>query len=150
MNYKIFITFICALLVSNAHAFPNKSSSKTHAPNIKFTPGLLCSTKDPDFSNFDYPERVARCNRNIGDAEKAKVAANYGNIPRSKWLNYEFDHLLPVCAGGSNNAENLWPQPLAEAHKKDILEVDICLAMKAGTLKQADAIKKIHAWFKSN
>lgn len=116
-------------------------------PVLKFTPGVLCSQSDRDFSEIVYPEKISRCQRNIGDEEKTAVAANYGNIPRSEWNNYEFDHLFPVCAGGSNSPENLWPQPLTEAKKKDILEVDICLAMKAGTLKQSEAVKKIQDWF---
>ena len=134
------------VFLSIAQAAPVKAG-KVQSPQFKITPGLLCSKADPDFSFLDYPEKIARCARNIGDAEKTKVAATYGNIPRASWVNYEFDHLLPVCAGGSNSADNLWPQPIIEAHKKDILEVDICLAMKAGTLKQVDAVKKIYNWF---
>lgn len=142
----IIIIFAVLGLLTTIQAAPVKSTH-VQSPNFKITPGLLCSKSDPDFSILDYPEKIARCARNIGEAEKSKVAATYGNIPRASWGNYEFDHLLPVCAGGSNSADNLWPQHIVEAHKKDVLEVDICLAMKAGTLKQADAVKKIYNWF---
>ena len=116
-------------------------------PDSVLTPGVACSEQDPDFKGFDYPSHVARCNRNISIQEKQRVAAKYGDIPQSEWSNYEFDHLLPLCAGGSNSDQNLWPQPIEEAHIKDTLEVQICTAMKAGTMTQDEAFKKVHDWF---
>ena len=147
MKKAIFYTILTVALPTFAAAVHSNSVS-VHSPNFKNTPGLPCSTADKDFSGLDYPEQIARCNRNILDSEKAAVSAIYGNIPKSDWPQYEFDHLLPICAGGSNNSDNLWPQPIAEAKKKDVLEVDICLAMKAGALKQSDAVQKIYDWFK--
>jgi hypothetical protein len=119
------------------------------APNVSQTPGLLCTPQDPNYQKLDYAESIARCQRNVGLDEKIKIATAYGNIPQSEWPNYEFDHLIPLCAGGSDDITNLWPQPIAEAHKKDVLENDICLSMRAGTLKQAEAILKVHNWFNS-
>lgn len=145
---KIIFSFIYIISISALASSMHAKVISVHTPDFKQTPGILCSTTDADFSGLDYPEKIARCNRNISDSEKAKVAALYGNIPRADWPKYEFDHLLPICAGGSNSSDNLWPQPLAEAKKKDVLEVDICLAMKAGTLKQSDAVQKIYDWFK--
>ena len=119
------------------------------SPDPVKTPGVLCSTNDPNFQSFDYPEHIARCARNVGTNEKKQIAAEYGNIPKTDWPNYEFDHLIPLCAGGSDNVKNLWPQPLAEAHQKDVLENSICLGMKAGTMTQAQAVQKVHDWFAS-
>ncbi|MFZ3228918.1 MAG: hypothetical protein WA160_01845 [Pseudobdellovibrio sp.] len=116
-------------------------------PNTQLTPGVLCTPSDSDFKGYDYPSKVARCNRNIGNPEKAEVAKNYGNIPASEWVNYEFDHYIPLCAGGSNNIQNLWPQPIAEAKQKDVIEVQVCTALKAGTMTQDQALQKIHDWF---
>lgn len=130
---------IAAFLVGSVHA--------KALPDPNLTPGVLCQTNDSDFKGFDYPERIARCNRNILSPEKEEVAKSYGNIPRTDWPKYEFDHLIPLCAGGSNSSKNLFPQPIAEAKEKDKLENDICLRMKAGTLLQSDAIKMVHAWF---
>ena len=120
----------------------------TH-PNAQSTPGLLCRSTDPDFSNYDYPERIPRCNRNVNTDEKMAVAQAYGNIPQSEWPKYEFDHLIPLCAGGSNSAANLWPQPLTEAHLKDKIENEVCIAMKLGNMTQAQAVQKIYDWFNS-
>jgi hypothetical protein len=119
-------------------------------PDWNKTPGLLCSPQDPNFSGYDYPEHIARCNRNVGTQEKQQIAQEYGNIPEAQWANYEFDHLIPLCVGGSDDVRNLWPQPINDAHQKDILENNICLAMKAGTMTQAQAVQKVHDWFASH
>jgi len=116
-------------------------------PNWNLTPGHLCSASDPNFSKYDYPEHIARCARNVDDQEKLQVAESYGNIPKADWAKYEFDHLIPLCAGGSDDPQNIWPQPIDDAHLKDVLENDICMGMKAGTLTQSQAVQKVHDWF---
>ncbi len=118
-------------------------------PSASYTPGRLCTASDPDFSNLDYPENIARCNRNISTDEKKAVAQAYGNIPQSQWANYEFDHLIPLCAGGANSITNLWPQPISEAHLKDKIEDEVCIGMKLGKITQAQAVQKIFDWFNS-
>lgn len=116
-------------------------------PNWQTTPGVVCSAQDPNFSGFDYPEHIARCNRNVSIQEKQQIAQEYGNIPQSDWPQYEFDHLIPLCAGGSDDIRNLWPQPISDAHEKDKLENDICTSMRAGLMTQAQAVEKAHEWF---
>lgn len=111
------------------------------------TPGTLCSESDPNFDKFDYAEQIARCKRNVSADKKAKIAQIYGGIPRDTWQNYEFDHLIPLCAGGSDEITNVWPQPLVEARSKDRVENMVCRQMRAGTMTQAQAIQKIHDWY---
>ncbi len=115
-------------------------------PDPEKTPGFLCSPQDPNFSGFTYPSHVARCKRNVSLQEKKKVAMEYGNIPESDWPNYEFDHLFPLCTGGSDDIRNIWPQPLGEAHEKDVLENQVCLELRTGTTTQTEAIEKIRDW----
>jgi len=115
-------------------------------PDPNLTPGVICTPQDPNFAGYSYPSKVARCNRNVPDQEKLQIAAEYGNIPKAQWPNYEFDHLIPLCAGGSDDIKNLWPQPIAEAKQKDVLENQICLELQAGTLNQQQALQKVSEW----
>ena len=105
-------------------------------PDPQLTPGALCTPSDPNFKEYRYAERIPYCNRNVTSAEKDAIAGKY-NVAPGTYSQYEFDHLIPLAAGGSNSPENLWPQPIADAHIKDALEQRIYNQMAAGTLTQA-------------
>ncbi len=134
----------CSIISFHAFGFLNME-----APNTKITPGKTCAAGDPNFSKYDYPEHIARCERHVTSTEKARITNLYGSIPKSEWKNYEFDHLIPLCAGGSDDIENVWPQPIRQARQKDVVEDEVCRAMKAGTMTQEEAIQKIWDWFSS-
>jgi hypothetical protein len=61
------------------------------------------------------------------------------------------DHLYPMCAGGSNDATNLWYQPADNKwknksfgyHEKDVLEAYVCRQIVAGKLDPKDAYNSI-------
>jgi hypothetical protein len=57
--------------------------------------------------------------------------ARYG-MPTGTHPDYEIDHLIPLCLGGSDDPSNLWPQPrrtlepVWNAETKDRLERLLC------------------------
>jgi hypothetical protein len=116
-----------------------------HMPNPQWTPGALCTEGDTDFDGFRYKAHVAHCGRSITMSEKDKVAQLYG-IPKTDYYKYEFDHFFPLNAGGSNSAENLWPQPLDEAKLKDRVEEEVYNGLRHGTMTQDEAVAKIRSW----
>jgi len=118
-------------------------------PNPQYTPGRLCTAQDPNFEKYDYPAHVAKCNRSVGPNEKAIIGKNYG-IFKTDWNKYEFDHLIPLNAGGSDQIENIWPQPKDEALKKDVVEQQTYDGLKNGSLTQEQAIQMIRDWFGDN
>jgi hypothetical protein len=118
-------------------------------PDPRITPGAICTTSDPDFDGMAYPESIPHCKRNFNNSKKAAVARAYG-VPQSRWGSYEFDHLIPLCAGGSNDVRNVWPEPLAHAHLKDAVEDHVCAGMRAGAMTQRQAVTTIFNWIRDN
>jgi hypothetical protein len=118
-------------------------------PDPMLTPGKLCTPEDPNFLEFRYKEHIPYCQRNVPTAVRNGVANAYG-VPVASLKNYEMDHFLPLSAGGSDDATNLWPQPHELALEKDMLELEVFDGMNAGTMTQAEAIAKIRAWRPTN
>lgn len=114
-------------------------------PNAGFTPGCLCTKNDPDFDGYIYKEHIAHCIRRLPTNVIKLVMSRYNINIRDK-NKYEFDRLIPVSMGGSNNACNIWPQRLDEAYVKNELEFKIYKLLKLGDLTQRRAIMKMLAW----
>ncbi|KAJ3310884.1 hypothetical protein HDV04_004579 [Boothiomyces sp. JEL0838] len=132
MKFLLISTVFCA-------SISQKASGYNVIP--KFTPGCLCTTTDVNFQET----------RNVGTAEKQRVANNYG-VPKSTWSSYEFDHFIPLAIGGSDDDFNLWPQPLTASNSlaKDKVEDQAYQAMNAGTLTQREAVQMILDWVNQN
>jgi hypothetical protein len=116
-----------------------------HLPNPAWTPGKVCTQADPNFKEMRYGGRVAYCVRFVTAHEKDAVAKLY-NIPKEDYKKYEFDHYIPLNAGGSDDQTNIWPQPLGEAHEKDKVEIEVYNGLASGTMDQDEAIARIRAW----
>lgn len=122
-------------------------STQINCPNASETPGALCSINDPDFDSVQATGNIAHCKRHLSVSAKKTIAIKYG-VPRAKWKEYEFDHLIPLCAGGASNTQNIWPQPLSQAKKKDTIERSVCRKVARGKMTQREAVREIFAWFR--
>ena len=56
---------------------------------------------------------------------------------------FKIDHYIPLCAGGSNDSSNLWPQHKSIYEITDPIEPLICKKMALGKLNQALAVELI-------
>ena len=136
------LSFLFLLCLSPA----SQKSEKVAVP-LHYATGKLCSEKDVNFSGrYRYKERIPYCNRHLPQSEKKEVAG-YSSIPQISWGLYEFDHLIPLSAGGSNDFRNIWMEPIGQAHIKDRIEFEICQGLENGALTEKKAIKKLDNWF---
>lgn len=111
-------------------------------PDAELTPGSYCTHPD----SHRYPEHIAYCRRNVSGHEKWAVIEKYNrerhfNIQASDRSNFKIDHLIPLCAGGSNEMDNLWPQHRTVYEITDPLEGVACEKMAEGRLLQRRAIE---------
>ena len=114
------------------------------SPNLTETPGKLCSNP----TSIRYPEKIAYCERDVDSYTKNAIIAKYDklfaySIRQMNRGDFKIDHLIPLCAGGANAEENLWPQHKSVYNITDPLEPLVCEKMAAGRLNQAEAIKLI-------
>lgn len=116
------------------------------APDWSKTPGVMCSRRDKDYTEDRYPEGIPYCRRNLTTEEKKEVSRRY-NLPWEEHSAYQFDHLLSLCLGGSNDLRNIWPMPYEDARAKAKLESALCIRLKNGEITQAEAVRTELGWF---
>lgn len=142
------ITLTAVLLLLSSFAFSRTDGGINGAypmgPDATLTPGSLCTTPN----QFRYPERIAYCSRNVDHVTKQDAFRLYdeqlGYQTRSmNRQDFKIDHLIPLCMGGSNQIENLWPQHKEVYNLTDPLEGLACEKMAQGRLRQRTAIEKI-------
>jgi hypothetical protein len=67
----------------------------------------------------------------MNHARRDEILGRYG-LPPGTHPDYEIDHLIPLCLGGSDDPSNLWPEPRRSiepkwnAEAKDRLERFMC------------------------
>ncbi len=114
------------------------------SPDPKITPGSLCQTPNA----YRYPEKIAYCSRDVKGAEKDAIIHEYDadlgySVAKMDRQKFKIDHYFPLCMGGSNNSDNLWPQHESIYALTDPLEPAVCGKMAKGVLKQAEAVELI-------
>lgn len=139
--FKSFLTvFLGLFLVVTVQANP----SFPIGPDANLTPGSLCDHPD----SLRYRERIPYCERDVDTRLKNEIFQDYIHklgfrIDMRKRYLYKIDHLIPLCAGGSNHRDNLWPQHESIYKKTDILESTVCEKMSEGRLTQRAAVDMI-------
>jgi hypothetical protein len=131
-----------SIVVLSSNLFFTNFSYADHfpkGPELSVTPGSICDHPD----SYRYPEKIAYCTRNVNGSLKQEVIDEYNTklgyqiLIRSQ---YKIDHFIPLCMGGSNNKDNLWPQHQTVYAITDNLEFIACEKMKAGRLNQRKAM----------
>ncbi len=106
------------------------------------TPGDMCNTKNSDFAEYRYKEKIPYCKRNVSTELKAEIYARYGVKPQCR-DEFTIDHFIPLSIGGSNSIRNLWPEHKSIKQTRFNLEVSIFTKVKSGELTQRQAINII-------
>lgn len=120
------------------------SGSYPIKPDPNLTPGRLCNHPD----QYRYPEKIKYCERDVETRTKVRVIQIYDlkfgyHIGQQNRSLYKIDHYIPLCMGGSNDIQNLWPQHQHIFNQTDPLEGLLCEKMKSGRLKQVEAVELI-------
>ncbi len=90
--------------------------------------------------------RLYETDHNAYVRQSRRVFAAWG-VPYADRSNYELDHRIPRCLGGSDADDNLWPQPLAEAKLKDRLERKACrIVCRDNTMSVDEAVRLFDDW----
>lgn len=59
---------------------------------------------------------------------------------------YELDHIIPLCLGGSNDRTNLQLQLWPDARRKDEMEWTLCDAVRNHEMTCAEARAEMLEW----
>lgn len=145
----LLMLFLCPWLLLRA-----QTGSSARLPNPKLTPGKTSGATKNQLcaATFRTPDI-----RNVPDSLKLAVYKRYGLTPNAGYCTpkpyktktgktvmqgCEVDHLISLELGGSNDIENLWPQPYAEvpgAHQKDVVETWLHSQVCSGKVTLAKA-----------
>lgn len=106
-----------------------------HLPSVHLTPGETRPLTQATTCAIKWSKDV----RHVTQKMKVEVCQSYDVPGRCPGPDWEIDHLIPRELGGADTVKNLWPQPIKEARKKDVLENFLHRAVCGGamTLEQA-------------
>lgn len=139
---KNILSVVCVLVSLTSHAQVNRKPYPM-GPDSTLTPGSLCDRP----TSRRYPENIAYCERDVTGETKDYVFKQYtvqlGYTLGDRHKNFKVDHFIPLCAGGSNYEDNLWPQNISVYLKTDPMEELGCKKLSLGLIKQAELVTLI-------
>ena len=141
---KLTLTVLLSLSTLSVWGSTGNFEKFPETPNEKLTPGDVCEKPD----SFRYPERIKYCEREVSRERKAAIFLAYDNelgfhTREMNRADFKIDHHIPLCMGGSNDDENLWPQHKSIYQQTDPIEPVLCELMASGKMLQAKAISII-------
>ncbi len=112
------------------------------APDPRLTPGSLCTAP----SRLRFPEKIKYCERSVSGQLKDQIIQIYDSqlgfkIRQTGRSSFKIDHYIPLCLGGSNQPDNLWPQHVSVYEYTDPVEAIACKKLSEGKIKQQSAIE---------
>jgi hypothetical protein len=114
------VLILGGLLLKMPRFAPPTDQNETHLiPDSRLTPGAVIALKETEVCSV-APPKVRFISAALGE----KVFQEYG-ISRPRPRAYEVDYLIDPELGGSNDLQNLWPEPYSatwNARVKDALE----------------------------
>ncbi|MCB0348534.1 MAG: hypothetical protein KDD37_06840 [Bdellovibrionales bacterium] len=130
-------------LITIAISFASTFGSYPLHPDQTLTPGSLCTKP----TEYRYKERIPYCERNVDTSLKYEIIHTYENeydfTVGNNRSRYKIDHYIPLCMGGSNEVDNLWPQEKRVYEITDPLEQKLCNKIAANKITQAQAVDMI-------
>lgn len=138
MKFTLLLTLIFLSFMASAADYPLR-------PDPRLTPGSLCD--EP--VEYRYPESIAYCGRDVATEIKNEIFVAYRRLgfvlPSQSRKDYKIDHYIPLCLGGSNHSNNLWPQHVSIYNQTDSLEQAVCAKLRDGRIRQADGVRMIRS-----
>jgi hypothetical protein len=144
MKLGIGFAFLCLFPLAVHAALPSGKGFPL-GPNPEMTPGSLCERP----STKRYAEGIPYCSRDVDSDLKREIMEEYDRrfgyrVTQMDRKAFKIDHFIPLCMGGSNRADNLWPQHESVYALTDQIEQIGCEKMARGRLRQSDAV----AWIR--
>lgn len=142
MNRDIVAAFVALSLLAPSSALaqaPQIAEILPIVPDPILTPGVVATTDQADIcgvvGGLRYTERHRFTTQSMKDGTFSKYQIVKGG------RDFEVDHRVPICAGGADVKENLWPQLgwlHPSYHDKDRLEDQICRLICKGSVSVTD------------
>lgn len=111
-------------------AWPAAAEELPSRPDDAKTPGIVATTDIADVCGRVDGRTYSQRHRDTTAEMKRDAYAAYGVDKAGR--EFEVDHRVPLCLGGADALENLWPQKGWEHpsfHDKDRLETSACRAV---------------------
>ncbi len=145
LSRVLITTIVCSFSFSApSMILTSKHTSYPLGPDPILTPGKLCDVPE----SYRYPEKIPYCERDVSYEIKENLINSYDlqlgyAIESMNRQDFKIDHYIPLCAGGSNDSTNLWPQHKSVYEITDPIEPLVCKKMALGKLNQALAVELI-------